>query len=134
MEEIRWTALPARNRRKRILFLLTIFTIVYLVYTLFGIYWSIFSLLVLLGALAQFYTPTTYILKDTHIEIKRPLYTIKREWRTLKRVVPDKRGVLLSPFSKPSRLDAFRGLYLLLDGVDDREKVISFLKEKVERR
>jgi len=129
---IKWTALPSRNKKKRILFWFSLFAIVSFIYAFGGLFWGIFSLVILLATTASFYTPTTYILKEDHLEIKRPLYTQKREWKTLKRVVPDKKGVFLSPFSRPSRLDAFRGFYLLLDGAENREEIIEFLKEKIE--
>lgn len=129
---IKWTALPARNRKKRLFFWFSLFAIVSFIYAFGGLFWGIFSLFLLLATTASFYTPTTYLLKQTHIEIKRPLYTQKREWKTLKRVVPDKRGVFLSPFSRPSRLDAFRGFYLLLNGSENREEIIRFLREKIE--
>ena len=125
---ITWTAYPARNKRKKYLFWLSIFVIVSFIYAFGGVFWGIFSLVLLLATTASFYTPTKYKITDTYIEIKRPLYTQRREFSTLRRVVPDKNGVLLSPFSGPSRLDAFRGLYLLLEGAENRNEIIEFLR------
>ncbi len=129
---IAWTSLPARDRKKRIVFWIVIFTIVWFIYLFGGLFWGLFSLLLLLVSTANFYTPTRYTLKEDHLEIKRPLYTQKKEYRTFRRVVVDKKGVFLSPFPKPSRLDAFRGVYLLFDGADNPDKIVDFLRKKVE--
>lgn len=45
---------------------------------------------------------------------------------------PDKRGVLLSPFTRPSRLENFRGVYVRYDG--NKDEVDAFVKEIFDKR
>jgi len=100
-----------------------------LLYIFAGLYWALFGLLLLLGSLSAFYTPTKYILTEKEITIKRPLYTLKRPWAEIKRYEADKNGIFLSPFSRPRRLENFRGIYLMVEG--NRDEVISFIEERI---
>lgn len=49
------------------------------------------------------------------------------EWENVRRVVESAEGVLLSPLAAPSRLDAFRGVYLRYVG--NREDVLAKIRE-----
>ncbi len=129
-ERITWKVLPARNKKKLVIFLSTVIGFSILVLFVAGIYWALFSLLVLLGSLFQFYTYTEYTLDDEGVTIKRPLYTVKKPWSEFKRVVETQTGIFLSPFSFPSRLDSFRGVHLLIEN-EDREKILEFIKGKI---
>ena len=100
-----------------------------LLYLFAGLYWALFGLLLLLGSLSAFYTPTKYILTEKEITIKRPLYTLKRPWAEIKRYEVDKNGIFLSPFSRPRKLENFRGIYLMVEG--NRDEVISFIEERI---
>jgi len=44
---------------------------------------------------------------------------------------PDRNGVLLSPFSRQTRLETFRGIYIRFDG--NRKEVMSVIKGRLER-
>lgn len=48
-------------------------------------------------------------------------------WENVRRVVPDDRGVLVSPLARAGRLDAFRGVYLRFAG--NREEVLAKIAE-----
>ena len=93
-----------------------------LLYIFAGLYWALFGLLLLLGSLSAFYTPTKYILTEKEITLKRP-------WAEIKRYEADKNGIFLSPFSRPRRLENFRGIYLMVEG--NRDEVISFIEERI---
>ncbi len=132
VEKIEWSVLPARNRKKVAIALAIILPFLIIVYVTSGIYWTLFSIVVLLTSLAPFWTVTKYILDGEGVTIKRPLYTIKKPWSHYRRYVVDKNGIFLSPFPRPSRIDAYRGNYLIFGDVD-RDKVVSFVREMMEK-
>lgn len=129
--QISWKVLPARDKKKFLIFFVTVFGFTILVFFVAGVYWALFSLVVLLASLFQFYTPTEYILDDDGITIKRPLYTMKKDWSEFRRVVETQSGIFLSPFSRPSRLDSFRGVHLLIQN-REKQEVIEFIKRKIQ--
>ncbi|RKZ01436.1 MAG: hypothetical protein DRQ04_04895 [Candidatus Hydrothermota bacterium] len=128
--EISWQVLPIKKGGKKLMiFVIALLGIGVLLYLFAGLYWALFGLLLLLGSLSAFYTPTKYILTEKEITIKRPLYTLKRPWAEIKRYEADKNGIFLSPFSRPRRLENFRGIYLMVEG--NRDEVISFIEERI---
>jgi hypothetical protein len=50
-------------------------------------------------------------------------------WDQFRSYYPDRNGVLLSPFVRPSRLENFRGFYLRFDG--QSEDVLRVVKERI---
>jgi len=128
--EISWQVLPIKKGGKKLMiFVIALLGTGVLLYIFAGLYWALFGLLLLLGSLSAFYTPTKYILTEKEITIKRPLYTLKRPWAEIKRYEADKNGIFLSPFSRPRRLENFRGIYLMVEG--NRDEVISFIEERI---
>ncbi len=133
VDKIEWSVFPARNRKKVVVALAIILPFLVIVYVTSGVYWTLFSAVVLLASLSQFWTVTKYRLDDEGVTIKRPLYTIKKPWSHYRRYAVDKNGVFLSPFPRPSRIDAYRGNYLLF-GEADREKIVEFVKKMMDKR
>jgi hypothetical protein len=76
----------------------------------------VLAMLIMWGSLAKFYFPTSYQLCESHIIVKTLLQTLKKDWSLYRSCYPDKNGILLSPFAQPSRLENFRGLYLMFEG------------------
>lgn len=69
-------------------------------------FWMVFT------ATTEFLFPIRYRMDGQEIR-QRTLLTLKvMRWEQVKRTVWTKNGVLLSPLARPSRLDAFRGIYL----------------------
>ena len=87
------------------------------------------AMVVLFASLAKFYFPTAYTLDDTGVTVKTSTQTLKKEWRLYRSFYRDKNGILLSTFSEPSRLENFRGLYLIFDRNGD--EVTEFIKRHV---
>jgi hypothetical protein len=81
------------------------------------------------ASLAKFYFPTRYRLDDTGIMVKTMTQTLKKEWTLYRSCYPDKNGILLSPFAEPSRLENFRGLYLMFD--NNRDDVTAFCRSHI---
>jgi hypothetical protein len=123
---------PAR-RDTRITALVTTFIVICIV-----IVWLIsfsplltgLAVLILFGSLAGFYFPTRYIFYDDHLLVKTKMQTLRKDWSLYRSFYPDKNGVLLSPFGRPTRLENFRGLYVKFAG--NREQVMNIVRSKID--
>jgi hypothetical protein len=109
------------------LLLLVIWAGTYLVFH--EVIWVILAVIFLGGSLLPFFTVTEYRMDDRGITIRRPLTTVFREWDRVRSYYPDRKGVLLSPFAAPSRLENFRGVFIRFG--PDRQAVIQYLKKHV---
>lgn len=87
------------------------------------------SLVVLFASVAKFYFPTYFTLTDSEAIIKSSTQTIKRKWSEFRSYYTDKNGVLLSPFVEKSRLENFRGIYLIFN--DNGDEVMKIVKQKI---
>ena len=90
---------------------------------------TVLALVVLFMSLAKFYMPTAFKLTDKEIIIKSTTQTVKKEWSMFRSFYPDKNGVLLSPFVRPSRMENFRGMFLMFN--DNRDEVIAFVESHI---
>ena len=128
---LEWTSHPMRKRPIAAV-LVTVFILVIsaLVFsTTMSKAFTLLALIVLFMSLAKFYMPTKYKLTDKLIIIKSTTQTIKKEWKMFRSFYPDKNGVLLSPFATPSRLENFRGMFLIFS--DNKDEVLSFIKDHI---
>lgn len=91
--------------------------------------WVIFSAFILAISLRQFFFPTVFILCDEHVVCRSLWHEKKMRWEHFKQYFVDKNGVLLSPFQRPSRLENFRGLYLI--GANRRHEAMALIEEKL---
>lgn len=89
------------------------------------------ALVILFLSLSRFYLPIRYRLSDRRIMIKSLTQTLYKEWSVFRTCYPDKNGILLSPFVQPSRLENFRGVYLLFN--DNAQTVTEFVKARIGR-
>lgn len=87
------------------------------------------ALAILIGSLAKFYFPTRYRLSPKGVTIKTTTQTLTKEWRLYRSCYPDRNGILLSPFEEPSRLENFRGLYLIFN--NNADDVTSFVRRHI---
>ncbi len=126
-----WTTHPMK-RRPRAAILVSIFITLCAVLAWYAtdmLWFGILALLVLFASLTKFYLPTRFILTDKAVRIKTSTTTIRREWKQFRSYYPDKNGVLLSPFIEPSRLENFRGMYLIF--ADNRNEVVAYVKSHI---
>jgi len=87
--------------------------------------------LIFLFALTTFFFPTTYTVDEKKVSIKY-LFTLKeRNLSAFRSVFPGQRGILLSPFLGPTRLENFRGFYLRY-GKNNKEEIDKILMELIE--
>lgn len=130
---LRWKSHPFKKKRLVsflvILCLVVVWVSVYL--TTFSILMTVVSIFILLGALAPFFLPTEYELTPDKIRVKFLFSQKEKEWTSYRSFYPDKNGVLLSPFEKPSRLESFRGIYIRFDR--NKDQVAKFVSSKIKR-
>jgi hypothetical protein len=87
------------------------------------------SMVILFLSLSKFYLPTRYKLTEKKIYVMTTTHTLVKEWTMFRSIYPDKNGVLLSTFAGPSRLENFRGLYLLFENNGD--EVVAYVRKRM---
>ena len=130
-EILEWTTHPIKKRPITAV-LLTLFIAVIPLMVLSITSSKIFAtlaLVVLFASVAKFYFPTKFRLTEQDVSIKSSTQTIKKNWSEFRSFYPDKSGILLSPFIEPSRLENFRGIYLIFH--ENKDDVISFVKNHI---
>lgn len=125
-----WTSLPFRIGGKKNIIAIAVPVAVWAVILIFwGLWWFVISLVLIGGSILPYFLPTTYVLSEKEITV-RSLFTRKnKKWTDYKRFSVDNHGVFLSPFSKPSRLENFRGIYLRFH--QNRDEVVTFVERKL---
>ena len=101
------------------------------------IYWltesrlfTIIGTIVLLGSMRSFYFPTIFKLYDDRVEVTYTISSKSRQWKSFRSVYPERNGVHLSPFVRPSRMENFRGLFMQY-GTADQNKILEIVESKV---
>lgn len=126
-----WSVHPLREGGFRLLlFMLSVTVFPLLVGVAFeSIIWASFAELFLLGTLSAYWLPTRFRLTEQTAELQRWFWNRKKLYRDFGRIEKDPNGLFLAPFTKPSRLDGYRGMLLLSPPEPDR--LLEFLKQKV---
>jgi hypothetical protein len=102
------------------------------VYLEFPIITAIAAMILVLSVL-PFYLPTHYRLTEDEIEVRGLVSKKTVPWSKYRSLYTDTRGALLTPFTRPSRLDRLVGLNLRFDA-PDRERVVAAIKKKIGER
>lgn len=92
-------------------------------------YWGVFSTLVLVAAMNRYLLKSEYRLDEEGLEVRGIVFSRRRPWSEFRRLGIDKKGVFLSPFKRPSALDAFRGEYIHCP--KHREEVIKYVRRRI---
>lgn len=133
-EVLEWTSHPLRRKPVAAtivsIFILVVSMVVYS--TTMSKAFGVLALVVLFASLARFYFPTTYRLTGKRITVKTVTQTLHKDWSQYRTCYPDKNGILLSPFTRPSRLESFRGIYLIFSA--NKQEVVSFVKGHIGKR
>ncbi|MDH3891612.1 MAG: divalent metal cation transporter [candidate division Zixibacteria bacterium] len=130
-DSLQWRCHPVK-RRLSVSFAVSLFIIIVAMavfYSTDSRVFTVLALVVMLGSLAKFYFPTSYRLTAENVTVKTTTTTISKPWSQYRSFYPDKNGLLLSPFAEPSRLENFRGLYLMFSG--NRDEVIAFVRDHI---
>lgn len=132
MDRLEWTAWPLRDDWPRSGVLLAIIALVSIgvAVSFEGVTWGVFSLAVLALSVLRYLLPTRYTFDDEGVCARFAGGERRRRWPEVKAFYPHRDGVHLSPFSRPSALDPFRGMYVRF-APGNREAVLTFLRERV---
>lgn len=131
-DEISWCVHPfVENWKQTIFLLLFLSSILVILYIGFqSIVIVFFSALLLVGPLYKYFLPFRYHCTHDSLVVNACCYSLERPWESFRSNYIDKNGVLLSPFSKPTRLDNFRGIYVRF-GKHPPEEIINFIQHKL---
>lgn len=130
---MQWTCHPVK-RKPLVSALVTLFiaAIGVLIYLMTESHmFTMLGMIIMLASLAKFYFPTSFKLSDRGVTVKTTTQSLFKEWKIYRSCYPDKKGILLSPFVEPSRLENFRGLYIMFEG--NADVVTSFVRERIQR-
>ncbi len=95
-------------------------------------FYYMLGMLILLLSLITYFIPTYYTFYDTHIQVKYLLINNRREYQDFKCYYMDKRGIMLSTFRHPNRLDPFRGLNLRFSKTgEEKETLLQLLETRI---
>jgi hypothetical protein len=130
MKSYSWKSHPARERPvAATVVTLFVLAVLDLVYNLSGNFIMVLvGVLIFLVTLSTFYFPTRYTVDEKNVTIKYVFSAKSRNLSAFRSVYPGLRGVLLSPFLAPSRLENFRGFYLRY-GKNNKAEVDGFLRD-----
>ncbi len=121
----RWTVHPLRQEpaRKSVVLALVIVSISVGVACSFdsgGFGFLSFGLLT--AAMSRYFLPTRYTVDDSGLSISHLGSRRRLAWSGVRRAVSQSDGLFLSPFSRPHRLDPFRGTFVRFAG--NREEIL----------
>jgi len=138
---LRWTSHPLLDEAAKTIFLLAIMVFVSLIlYQTAIITWKApiyfyLGMLFFIGSMITWFIPTTYILFEDKIQIWYWKIKIEKNWSDFGCWYTDKKGVMLSTFKRPRRLDNFRGLSLRFSkDKHEQNRLFELLAEKVGER
>lgn len=132
-QTLEWICHPAK-KNKYITALVTLFIVLLVVivyYMTYSPWFAVLGFIILYASLSPFYFPTRYKLTDEEILIKTIFQTLHKKWSQYRSFYPDKNGILLSPFLRPTRLENFRGLYIRF--WNNKDEVTAFVKDRIEK-
>lgn len=84
----------------------------------------------LMAAISDFLCPIRYRMTEEGLEARGLVMRRRMEWSAVKRVVRDELGVKLSPLPRPSRLEAYRGIYCWF--AENADEVMDFVSRHTE--
>jgi hypothetical protein len=85
--------------------------------------------LLLVASVSDYLFPLRFFLSENGAEARGLVHRRRIAWSQVRRVVRDDLGVKLSPLARPSRLEAYRGIYLWFEG--NAENVMAFIADHV---
>jgi len=133
-ERLTWICHPAKIKKKAaVLAILSVVAILVIVYLATHSPYMVFlAVLLFTGSLSTFFFPTRYEIDRNEIRVKYLFTSVRKDMTAFRSYYPDKNGVLLSPFPRPSRLENFRGLYVRYH--QNKTEVDAFIAKLFEER
>jgi hypothetical protein len=135
---LKWSSFPFAER-PLVSLLLVVFILLLslLVWKLAIVTWGypifyVIGMLLVVGNLLPYFIQTNYELHDDTIVIRYLFIKIIRQYKDFGCFYTDKRGIMLSTFKQPRRLDTFRGQSLRFSGnQEEKTEIIRLLIEKI---
>ncbi|HLU68568.1 MAG TPA: hypothetical protein VKZ63_19940 [Kofleriaceae bacterium] len=127
-----WTAHPARSRPHQVVLVVAVLLLTAgaVLLSFESLFMTALAVVIVVVSVSPFLFPTHYRLSDAGVEERRLGVRRARRWQDLRRVQVGPRAALVSPFARPSWMDRYRGVILLLDGAD-RDAVIAELRRRI---
>ncbi|HQO18212.1 MAG TPA: hypothetical protein PLJ85_03445 [Candidatus Cloacimonas sp.] len=98
-------------------------------------FYYILGMLLVLGNLLPYFILTEYELYEDRVQVRYLFLKVSRPFTDFGCFYEDKRGIMLSTFKAPRRLDAFRGLSLRFSAdKKEREQLIFILMQKIGKK
>ncbi|MGQ9708048.1 MAG: hypothetical protein ACUVUR_04155 [bacterium] len=130
MGEISWVVHRAREKPiKTVIVALVMLLFIILTFFSLGAGLAVVALLVLGVATHSYFLPVYYRLDEQGVTVDKRIFKYRYEWQRFRRFFLTENGVVLSPFDRPSFLDNFRGVHLLLP--IDRTAIVNYLKGRL---
>ena len=125
---IEWSCHPVKRRPlfSAGLTLLVLLVIVMVYNTTQSAFFGLLAFIIMFVSLAKFYFPTYYRLSEKGVTVRTTTQTLTKNWSEYRSFYPDKNGILLSPFAEPSRLENYRGLFIMFNC--NKDEVTAFVK------
>lgn len=115
MTPFTWTSHPLRDEPmpKSVFLILIILSSSFIIGWSFQSYtFALVSCVLLSTAMSRYFLPTRYTLDENGFVITHLGFKKTYAWSQFHRADPHPDGIFLSPFTKPHRLDTFRGQFL----------------------
>ena len=94
-------------------------------------FFGLLAAVLLTASVGDYAFPLRFTLSEGGIDARGLIHRRRMSGRQVRRVLRDDLGVKLSPLPRPSRLDAFRGIYLWFEG--NAEEVMAAIDHHVRR-
>lgn len=94
-------------------------------------FYGVLAIVLLTASVGDYLFPLSFTLSESGVEARGLIHRRRMTWNQVRRVLRDDLGVKLSPLPRPSRLDAFRGIYLWFDG--NAEEVLAAIDHHIGR-
>lgn len=133
--ELRWASHPLRDEacwKSAALVLLIVGFSSGAWWSLESLAYGLAALVVLAGAMSRYLLPVRYSLTDQEVTVTHAGVTRRMPWTRFRNFYVHPEGVFLSPFVKPSRLDAFQGCFLRFH--HNREEVLAVVRSGIQSR
>lgn len=129
-ETLEWVSLPMRERPGATAYLIIIMIVAAwgAAVVMENLWWGIVGLALLFLSMWSYFLPVRFTLDGTGVKKKSLFGEEIRKWREVRSIIPDRYGVLLSPFAEPTRLAKFRGLSVQFSG--NRKEVLEFIRTR----
>ncbi len=129
--QLTWKVHPLRENWMQstllLLFLLLLFSGIYWLFQ--SVFVALLSAIFVTSSLYRYFVPFRYELYEHQLSVAAPFYRLTKPWTAFRSFYVDNNGALLSPFTKPSRLENFRGVYVRFG--KNRSEVLDFIREKI---